>query len=239
MSAVSSARSVCEMYGPWSRSLVNSVWILPTLASRSCASSVSVISSLALAMISPVSVLTTLCASVRPRMNSSGAAMRLMPAASMSRMCLTVMRLSLATIVLPGLVVDVEARHFAAQALGHHLELDAVRASMWKVSKSKNSVEDPLGRVAERLQQDRHRHLAAAVDAEEHDVLRVELEVEPRAAVGNHARREQQLAARNASCRGRARRTRRASGAAATTMTRSVPLMMNEPVVVMSGISPM
>ncbi len=85
--------------------MVNSVWILPTFASRSLASSVSVISSLALAMISPVSLATTLCASVRPRMKSSGAVIFLMPAASMSRICFTVMRLSLATTTLPALSV--------------------------------------------------------------------------------------------------------------------------------------
>ena len=48
--------------------------------------------------------------------------------------------------------------------------------------------------VAERAQQHRHRQLAAAVDAGEQRVLRVELEVQPGAAVGNHAGREQQLA---------------------------------------------
>src|SRR5439155_3370185 len=57
-------------------------------------------------------------------------------------------------------------------------------------------LEDPLGRIAEGLQQDRHRHLAAPVDAEEHDVLGIELEIEPRAAVRDDARGEQQLAAR-------------------------------------------
>ena len=57
-------------------------------------------------------------------------------------------------------------------------------------------LEDLLGREAERFQQRRHRHLAAAVDAEVQVILRVVLEVEPRAAVGNHARREEQLAGR-------------------------------------------
>ena len=55
-------------------------------------------------------------------------------------------------------------------------------------------LEDVLVGEADRLQQRRHRHLAAAVDAEEQEVLRVELEVEPRAAVRNHAGREQELA---------------------------------------------
>ena len=56
--------------------------------------------------------------------------------------------------------------------------------------------QDLLDRHADGLEQDRDRHLAAAVDAEEQDVLRVELEVQPRAAVRNDARREQQLARR-------------------------------------------
>ncbi len=47
---------------------------------------------------------------------------------------------------------------------------------------------------AERAQDDRHRQLAAPVDAREHAVLGVELEIEPRAAVGNDAGAEQQLA---------------------------------------------
>jgi hypothetical protein len=44
------------------------------------------------------------------------------------------------------------------------------------------------------LEQDGHRHLATAVDAEVQDVFRIELEVEPGATVGNDARRKQKLA---------------------------------------------
>ena len=57
-----------------------------------------------------------------------------------------------------------------------------------------------LGRVLvilfqdEREQQRRERQLAPAIDAHVHQVLGVELEVEPRAAIGNDARRVQQLA---------------------------------------------
>ena len=51
---------------------------------------------------------------------------------------------------------------------------------------------------AERVQQRRHRNLAAAVDARMDDVLGVELDVEPRAAIGNDAGGEQQLARRMA-----------------------------------------
>ena len=49
---------------------------------------------------------------------------------------------------------------------------------------------------AERHQQRRHRDLAAAVDAGVHDVLGIELDVEPGAAIGDDARGKQQLARR-------------------------------------------
>src|SRR3546814_15545953 len=48
--------------------------------------------------------------------------------------------------------------------------------------------------VAQRAQQHADRQLAAAVDAGEQRVLRVELEVQPGAAVGNDAGAVQQLA---------------------------------------------
>ena len=57
-------------------------------------------------------------------------------------------------------------------------------------------VEDLLLVQAERIQQRRRRQLALAVDAHVDDVLGVELEVEPRAAIGNDAGGEQQLARR-------------------------------------------
>ena len=56
--------------------------------------------------------------------------------------------------------------------------------------------QDLLAVEAEREHQRRHRNLAAAVDTREHDVLGVELDVEPGAAIGNDARGEQQLARR-------------------------------------------
>ena len=57
-------------------------------------------------------------------------------------------------------------------------------------------VEDFLAAHAERIEQRRDRDLAAAVDARIHDVLGVELDVEPGAAIGNDAGGEQQLARR-------------------------------------------
>ena len=54
--------------------------------------------------------------------------------------------------------------------------------------------EDLLVVHAQRIKQRRHRQLAAPVDAHIDDVLGVELEVEPGAAIGNDAGGEQQLA---------------------------------------------
>jgi hypothetical protein len=99
-------------------------------------------------------------------------------------------------------------------------------------------LQDVLVRQPDRLQQRGHRHLAAAVDAEEQEVLRIELEVEPRAAIRNHAGREEELAGRmRLAAVVLEEHARRAWSC--ETMTRSVPLMMNEPLSVMSGISPM
>ena len=54
--------------------------------------------------------------------------------------------------------------------------------------------QDLLGAVAQSAQQDSRRQLAAPVDAHEDAVLGIELEIQPRAAVWNHAGGEQQLA---------------------------------------------
>ena len=54
--------------------------------------------------------------------------------------------------------------------------------------------EDLLVVQPERIEQRRHRQLAAPVDAHIDDVLGVELEIEPGAAIGNDAGGEQQLA---------------------------------------------
>jgi hypothetical protein len=92
-----------------------------------------------------------------------------------------------------GARLDLERGRLAAQARGHERELDAVGREVEGVL-VEEQVEHLLVAVAQRAQQDRDRQLAAAVDARVHAVLGVELEVEPRAAVGDHARVEQQLA---------------------------------------------
>ena len=59
-----------------------------------------------------------------------------------------------------------------------------------------NELEDFLGIHAQRLEQRRHRNLPAAIDACIDDILGVELDIEPRAAIRNDAGGEQQLARR-------------------------------------------
>ena len=93
------------------------------------------------------------------------------------------------------LAEHVEARDVALQPVGHEVHLQRLRGQMERVE-DEELAQDFLVGEADRLQQRGHRHLAAAVDAEEQQVLRVELEIEPRAAVGNHAGREQELAGR-------------------------------------------
>jgi hypothetical protein len=88
---------------------------------------------------------------------------------------------------------DVEARDFAAQALGNELELRTLALQVEGVGVVEGR-EDLLRRHPDRAQQDGDRHLAPTVDAEIQVVLGIELEVQPGAAVGNDARREQQLA---------------------------------------------
>ena len=92
--------------------------------------------------------------------------------------------------------LDVARRALA----GEEVELDAlgVLAALLEVHLFGvvEVVEKVLRRVAERAQEHGRVHLPAAVDADEHDVLRVELEVEPRAAVRDDAGAVEHLAAR-------------------------------------------
>jgi hypothetical protein len=83
---------------------------------------------------------------------------------------------------LAGLVGDVETGDFTAQALGDELQLGAA-VHQAEVVVDEEVRQDGFRRQADGLEQDGDRHLAAAVDAEVQHVLRVELEVEPGAAV--------------------------------------------------------
>ena len=92
-------------------------------------------------------------------------------------------------------VDDVERHHLALHALGHKGERRA-QGLQAEAVEFEEALEDFLGGVAQGLQEDRAGHLAATVDAEVENVLRVEFEVKPRAAVRNHARGEEKLAGR-------------------------------------------
>ena len=84
---------------------------------------------------------------VRPSRKSGSTVSFFMPAASISRMCFTVMRLSFWTMTLPAFVDDVEAGDLALQALGHDLELDALLAEVERVE-GEELGEDPLRRCS-------------------------------------------------------------------------------------------
>ena len=133
---------------------------------------------------------------------------------------------------------DLEARGLAAQALRHQLHRRRCRRARSKVFFSKNVSSTSVSVMPSARRMIDDRQLAAAVDAREHAVLRVELEVEPRAAVGNDARARTAACRTNASCRGRGRRTRPGERCSCETMTRSVPLTMKVPLSVISGSSP-
>ena len=93
-------------------------------------------------------------------------------------------------------VADVAAGALA----GEQVVLDRLRVLLVRLEEDGlgvvEVVEQLLGRVAERAQQHGRVQLAAAVDADVEQVLRVELEVEPRAAVRDDARAVEQLARR-------------------------------------------
>src|SRR5690554_5455083 len=90
-------------------------------------------------------------------------------------------------------VSDVKVRNFAFPAIRHKLE-HAAFFLKFEIIEIREMRQDGFGRHADSLEQYGDRHFAATVDTEEQDVLGVELEVQPRAAVRNHASREQQLA---------------------------------------------
>jgi len=94
---------------------------------------------------------------------------------------------------LAGFVGDVKAGHLATQTLSDKFHLRAA-VHQAEIVVDEEVRQDGLGVEADGLEQDRDRHLAATVDAEVQDVLRVEFEVQPGSAVRNDAGAEQQLA---------------------------------------------
>ena len=165
------------------------------LASRSFSSFASVTSSLTSRTTSPVSLSTTSCAATLPTSSSRSIGRRSIFA---SRSFLIAALVNLVFFLTIDLAADLDV---ARRALaGEEVELDAlgVLAALLEVHLFGvvEVVEKVLRRVAERAQEHRRVHLPAAVDADEHDVLRVELEVEPRAAVRDDAGAVEHLAAR-------------------------------------------
>ena len=99
---------------------------------------------------------------------------------------------------------DVETGGFALQTLRHQIQVELIVLDPDRVGVEEET-ENPLidangvgivriGLVEQRPQQDGDRQLAATVDACVHDVLDVEFEIQPGAAVGDDTRRKQQLA---------------------------------------------
>jgi hypothetical protein len=104
-----------------------------------------------------------------------------------------VIRLSFWTTDLALLRRDVESRDLTAESFRHQFELDTTVHEMEGVE-LEEFLEDLLRRHADRLEQDRDRHLPPTVHPEVQVVLGIELEVEPRAAVGDDPGGEEQLA---------------------------------------------
>ncbi len=94
---------------------------------------------------------------------------------------------------LAGFVGDVETGHFATQPFGHKLHLRAT-VHQAEVVVDKEVGQDGFRCQSNRLEQNGHGHLAAAVHPEKQHIFGVELKVQPRATVGNDPGREQQLA---------------------------------------------
>ena len=90
--------------------------------------------------------------------------------------------------------LQVEIERFAAQAFGHQVQLGSVFLAQRENVVLEEDVEHLFVVVTQRAQQDRHWQLAAAIDAGEQRVLGVELEIQPRATVRNHASGIEQLA---------------------------------------------
>lgn len=90
-------------------------------------------------------------------------------------------------------VLDVENGDFAAQTLRNQLQAQALALHMEDVGVIEG-IQYFFSAVAQCAQQDGSRQFAATVDTHEYRVLRIELEVQPGAAVRNDASGVQQLA---------------------------------------------
>ncbi len=92
---------------------------------------------------------------------------------------------------------QVIGRTGAAHALGEEARDPSPLATLLLqlvIDRLVEGVHDAFLVHAQRIQQRRHRQLAAAVDAREDQILGIEFEIQPRAAIGDDAAGEQQLA---------------------------------------------
>ena len=89
-------------------------------------------------------------------------------------------------------VAEIETSHLSPQPLGNEMKLNAMLAKFEGI-KVKKATEYLLMTQADRLEQGRNRHFPAAVNAEEQDVFRIKLEIQPRPAVRNNPCGEQKL----------------------------------------------
>src|SRR5690606_24473532 len=89
---------------------------------------------------------------------------------------------------------QIKVQRLAAQAFGNQLQLGPFLGQQVEGVELVDGLQHLLVAETERAQQDRDRQLAATVDTGEQRVLRIELEVQPGAAIGNDAGAVQQLA---------------------------------------------
>ena len=88
---------------------------------------------------------------------------------------------------------DIKVQGLAAQTLGYQVQFDLVGGEL-EMIRLEEAVQNALGVITQGPQQDGCRQLAAPVDTDEDVVLRVELEVQPGATVGNDPSGKEQLA---------------------------------------------
>ena len=177
--------------------------------SRSSSSLASVSSSLHCRSTSPVVSSMTSCAATLPTSSETSTGRR----STFESLQLLDGALGELAVLLDEDLARVRVADVARRALaGEQVVLDRLRVLLARLEEDRLGVvvvvEQLLGRVAERAQQHRRVQLAAAVDAHVEDVLGVELEVEPRAAVRDHAGAVEQLARASGSCPCRDRRRR-------------------------------
>ena len=90
------------------------------------------------------------------------------------------------------LVLELEAGHVPSQAIGDQIEGVAILLDVEGIGVEEHR-QNLFRVVTQGTHEHRRRQLSAAIDSHEHGVLRVEFEIEPGAAVGNHPSAVQQF----------------------------------------------